>query len=89
VKRFLGIGIAASLCIPGAAIAQKPPLLPETDVAALASELSGETAKRNLEAVARFHRQRGSKGFHQAAELVRRTPPRLRPCRRCDPAIPG
>ncbi len=49
---------------------QKPPLLPEKDVAALANELSGETAKRNLEVIATFHRQRGSKGFHSAAELV-------------------
>ncbi len=53
-----------------AARAQKPPLLPEKDVAALANELSGETAKRNLEGIARFHRQRGSQGFHSAAELV-------------------
>ena len=50
--------------------AQKPPLLPENDVAALTNELSGETAKRNLEGIARFHRQRGSTGFHAAAELV-------------------
>src|SRR3989440_6027661 len=50
--------------------AQKPPLLPEKDVTALANELSGETAKRNLEGIARFHRQRGSRGFHEAAELV-------------------
>jgi aminopeptidase YwaD len=49
---------------------QKPPLLPEKDVAALANELSGETAKRNLEGIARFHRQRGSRGFQEAAELV-------------------
>ena len=40
------------------------------DVAALAQELSGETAKRNLEGITRFHRQRGSQGFHSAAELV-------------------
>jgi aminopeptidase YwaD len=52
------------------ASAQKPPLLPEKDVAALANESSGETAKRNLEVIATFHRQRGSKGFHSAAELV-------------------
>jgi aminopeptidase YwaD len=39
-------------------------------VAALAVELSGETAKRNLEGLARLHRQRGSTGFHTAAELV-------------------
>src|SRR6202048_348350 len=50
--------------------AQKPPLLPEKDVTALAQELSGETAKRNLEGITRFHRQRGSQGFHSAAELV-------------------
>src|SRR5436309_15442726 len=56
--------------LAGTARAQKPPLLPEKDVAALANELSGETAKRNLEGIARFHRQRGSQGFHAAAELV-------------------
>jgi hypothetical protein len=71
VKRLLvaamvmGAGLTA-----GAARGQKPPLLPEKDVAALANELSGETAKRNLEGLARFHRQRGSVGFHSAAELV-------------------
>src|SRR5450755_4319742 len=54
----------------GAVEAQPPPLLPESAVAALANELSGETAKRNLEGLARLHRQRGSQGFHAAAELV-------------------
>jgi len=49
---------------------QGTPLLPEKEVAALANELSGETAKRNLEGLARLHRQRGSSGFHAAAELV-------------------
>jgi len=62
--------IAGGLLAGGAARAQKPPLLPEKDVAALANELSGETAKRNLEVIATFHRQRGSRGFHSAAELV-------------------
>ncbi|PYP92490.1 MAG: hypothetical protein DMG65_03980 [Candidatus Angelobacter sp. Gp1-AA117] len=52
------------------AFAQKPPLLPEQDVKALAQELSGETAMRNLEGIVRNHRQRGSQGFHAAAELV-------------------
>jgi hypothetical protein len=56
--------------LASASWAQKPPLLPEKDVAALANELSGETAKRNLEVIATHHRQRGSKGFHAAAELV-------------------
>jgi aminopeptidase YwaD len=50
--------------------AHTPPLLPEPVVAALANELSGETAKANLEGLARFHRQRGSQGFHSAAELI-------------------
>jgi hypothetical protein len=64
--------IASGLCagMAQSAWGQKPPLLPEKEVAALANELSGETAKRNLEAIATFHRQRGSKGFHAAAELV-------------------
>jgi hypothetical protein len=53
-----------------AADAQKPPLLSAADVGALDQELSGETAKRNLEGIVRFHRVRGSRGFHDAAELV-------------------
>ncbi len=61
VAMGLGVSVAAQ---------QRTPLLPESDVAALANELSGETAKRNLEGLARFHRQRGSAGFHAAAELV-------------------
>ena len=50
--------------------AAEPPLLPAEQVAALADTLSGETAKRNLEGLARFHRQRGSAGLHAAAELI-------------------
>lgn len=57
-------------CFAAAASAQAPPLLPEKDVAALADELSGETAKQTLEGLVQFHRQRGSQGFHSAAELV-------------------
>jgi aminopeptidase YwaD len=62
--------IVAGLALASGVCAQKPPLLAEKDVAAIAGEISGETAKRNLEGIARFHRQRGSKGFHEAAELV-------------------
>ena len=68
MKRILMV--IAACCFSTAAWGQKPPLLPEKDVAELANELSGETAKRNLEGIARFHRQRGSRGFHEAAELV-------------------
>jgi hypothetical protein len=58
----------ALLALP--AFAQTPPLLPQPTVAALVNELSGETSKRNLEGLARLHRQRGSQGFHAAAELI-------------------
>ena len=68
--RVVVVGMMASGLMAGVVTAQKPPLLAEKDVAALANELSGETAKRNLEVIATFHRQRGSKGFHSAAELV-------------------
>jgi aminopeptidase YwaD len=60
--------VVLALALP--AFAQTPPLLPQQTVATLANELSGETAKRNLEGLARFHRQRGSQGFHAAAELI-------------------
>jgi len=50
--------------------AQKPPLLAEKDVAALAEELSGETAKRNLEGISRLHRTRGSRPMRAAVELI-------------------
>jgi aminopeptidase YwaD len=73
-KGLLRLLMGAGLCLPassGAGIrAQNPPLLPDESVRSLANELSGETAKRNLEGISRFHRQRGSKGFHEAAELV-------------------
>src|SRR6202045_5487263 len=62
-SRAMGLGMSA-------AAQQRPPLLAESDVAALANELSGETAKRDLEGLARLHRQRGSAGLHAAAELV-------------------
>jgi len=69
--RCIAIVLAAFSVGVGAAWAQqRTPLLAEKDVAALANELSGETAKRNLEGLARLHRQRGSMGFHAAAELV-------------------
>jgi hypothetical protein len=47
-----------------------PPLLPEPVVAALAQELSGETAKHTLEYLARLHRMRGSRAFRAAAEHI-------------------
>ncbi len=70
MKKILVMAMIAGGLWAGVLRAQKPPLLAEKDVAALANELSGETAKRNLEVIAAFHRQRGSRGFHSAAELV-------------------
>ena len=70
LKRLTWMAFAVWLATGGGLLAQKPPLLSEKDVAAMVKELSGETAKRNLEGIARFHRQRGSQGFHSAAELV-------------------
>src|SRR5713101_3880539 len=65
---LIAVTVAAAA---GPAVAQqRTPLLGEKDVAALANELSGETAKGNLEGLARLHRQRGSAGFHAAADLV-------------------
>jgi len=69
-KRFANRLTIIVVLMGPSALAQKPPFLPENQVAALAQELSGETAKRNLEGLARNHRQRGSRGFHAAAELV-------------------
>ncbi len=48
-----------------------PPLLPEAAVRALAAEVSGAAAKRNLQDLTLFHRMRGSRGFRAAAERVR------------------
>ena len=49
--------------------AQELPL-PDSTLAALASELSGEAAQRNLEFLAREHRMRGSRGFRRAADHI-------------------
>jgi aminopeptidase YwaD len=62
--------VAALLCAVAIPSSAQSPLLPEKDIAALAQELSGEIAKRNLEGITRFHRQRGSQGFHSAAEII-------------------
>lgn len=50
--------------------AERPPLLDEHVVAALADELSGESAKRNLEIISQAHRMRASRGFRAAAEHI-------------------
>ena len=64
-------GLAISLgLLATPALADSLPFLPEKTVAAIAGELSGESAKRNLEGFSRQHRMRGSRGFHAASEQI-------------------
>ncbi|HUO84100.1 MAG TPA: DUF4910 domain-containing protein [Thermoanaerobaculia bacterium] len=48
--------------------AEPPPLLSDAETHAIVQEISGETAKRNLEEIARHHRMRGSEGFRAVNE---------------------
>jgi hypothetical protein len=50
--------------------AQGPALIDDTIAGAIASETSGEAAKRTVEYLARLHRMRGSRDFHSAAEHI-------------------
>lgn len=65
---------AAGFCtlalFPSIAPAQSPPLVEPHVARALATELSGETAKRNLEQITRQHRIRGSRQFRLAADFI-------------------
>ncbi|MGI8837234.1 MAG: M28 family peptidase [Pyrinomonadaceae bacterium] len=72
-KRKVNSAINCLVCLlltANLAYANQTTLLPEPIVAALSQELSGETAKRNLEYIARHHRMRGSRGFRAAAEHI-------------------
>ena len=60
--------LAIGLALP--ASAGTLPFLTDAEITALASEVSGETAKRNLEGFSRQHRMRGSHGFRAAADQV-------------------
>ena len=53
-----------------ASAASPAPLLENSVVAVLAGELSGESAKRNLEVISGSHRMRASQGYHAAAEFI-------------------
>lgn len=50
--------------------AQMLPFLSDAEVAALATEVSGESAKRTVEGLSRHHRMRGSRGFRAAADQI-------------------
>ncbi len=69
MTRWLMVGLM-TLAQVTSADAQQPRLLPDATVAALARELSGEAAKRNLEYLTRLHRMAGSRDFNQAVEFM-------------------
>ena len=50
--------------------AQTLPFLTDKEITALASEVSGERAKRTVEGIAQHHRMRGSRQYRAAAELI-------------------
>jgi hypothetical protein len=58
------------LLLSVAASAQMPVLLDRQTIAALANELSGESAKRTVEYLALHHRSRGSRPLHEVAEHI-------------------
>lgn len=62
--------VAFFVAIPVSVSAQKLPLLPASQGTAIAQELSGALAHRNLEALAVYHRTAGSRQFHLAAQIV-------------------
>lgn len=71
MKKSLSLLLACLTLVASASpVAARKTLLPEAAMAALAHELSGETAKRNLEFIARQHRMRGSRGFRAAADHI-------------------
>ncbi|HEY7911462.1 MAG TPA: DUF4910 domain-containing protein [Blastocatellia bacterium] len=76
IKRVTAIILSALIInVPLAAQSRdaqytKTPLLPDKEVALLASEISGLIAKDNIVELCRFHRVQGSSGFSRAAEFI-------------------
>src|SRR5260221_7419300 len=62
--------MALSLALSAPLIAGSLPFLTDAQATALSGELSGESAKRNLEGLSRLHRMRGSREFRRTSELV-------------------
>jgi len=62
--------ITLVLTLASTASADTFPFLRDAEATALASELSGESAKRNLEGLSRLHRMRGSRQYQAAADLI-------------------
>ena len=66
MRFLLPLALAFTLTAQG----QTLPFLSDEEITALATEVSGESAKRNVEGLSRHHRMRGSRGFRAAAEQV-------------------
>jgi aminopeptidase YwaD len=66
MRRIAALSLLLALCALPAS-AQLPPLLERSAAEALAAELDGDAAQRNLEALALQHRMRGSRQFRAAA----------------------
>jgi hypothetical protein len=62
--------LALALLLSTVAYGDTLPFLTDKEVAALASEVSGETAKRTVEGLSRHHRMRGSRGYRAAADQI-------------------
>jgi aminopeptidase YwaD len=68
--RRAGAALLLLLAAPAAA-QQAAPLLTPAETRALASEISGASAQRTVQALSLHHRMRGSEGYRAAAELIR------------------
>jgi hypothetical protein len=62
--------ILITLAVATSAQAETIPFLSDKELTALATEISGDSAKRNVEGFSRHHRMRGSRGYHAAAEQI-------------------
>jgi hypothetical protein len=62
--------VAIGLLSTAASAQQRPPLLSEQVIDALAKELSGERAHETIRAISRNHRVRGSRPFRVAADFI-------------------
>jgi len=66
IRLVLAIGLLST----SASAQQRPPLLSEPVIDALAKELSGERAHETIRAISKNHRVRGSRPFRAAADFI-------------------
>jgi len=70
VEHFVACVLAIWCAFGTPATAATPPLLAEPVIAALASELDGDRAKRDVEIFSQQHRMRASQPFHRATQHI-------------------